>query len=337
MSDMGIKYDISNSDAAAFAEEVNLLTESGISTEYIYREDNLGRTIGQTRTWWSAFDKVTEDLRSINPKLLTYELPTNLTNYVVRYPGVTVTETDLIAISNLSKVPLSMLRGGAGGGGGRSSAQRQNDIRNLTVSISNRARQLGIQLSGDQIAYIATAADQLDFSSEQLAAALDGLVNWEKLQPGILTDQADLIKQKASQFLVNLSEDTVRDYSRRIAAGSMSADTIDSILRAQAKQSLPWMKDIIDQGLSPLDVLSAGRDQIARSLELTVGEVNLMDKKYLDFLTVNDPQGNTRLATQSEIQNNVRKDIRWQKTQEARQTAIGVGQTLAEIFGRSTI
>lgn len=334
MTDTGIKYDISPSDASIFANEINLLTESGISTQYVYRQDNQGNTIGQTPIWWRTYDEWTTTIKEINPKLLAFDFAKNLTNYTVRFPGVQITNTDFIAIANLSKVPTSFFN--AGGGSGRSSAQRQNDIRNLTVSISNRARQLGIPLSGDQIAYIATAADQMDYSNEQLAAVLDGLVNWENLQPGVLTDQADAIKQKATQYLVNLSEDTVRDYSRRIAAGSMSADTVDSILRTQAKQSLPWMKEVIDQGLSPLDVLSAGRDQVARSLEISVGEVNLMDQKYLDFLTTKDSQGNTRLATQSEIQKNVRRDIRWQKTNEARETAVGIGQTLAEIFGRST-
>lgn len=326
MSDTGID------DLKIASDNVNdILTAAGIPGTAVGRKDGAGNTIYQTNQWWAAYEAVQTQLPQ---RLQNTGLATALTNYMARYNDEDPSAMTVARIAKQVGIPTSMFATSAGSGG-KSAAQRQNDLRNLTFVVRNQAAQLGVPLSAETIAYIADVAEKQDYSSEQLMSVLVDLADWETVEPGQLKNQVDEIGTLARSHLVSLSDDTVKQYSERIANGSMSMDTVTNIIKTQARQAMPWLSSVIDQGLSPSDVMAAGRDQIAKALEITSGEVDLMDNKYLSMLTVQDEKAGTRLATSSEIERNVRKDVRWQKTKAAKEQTVGIGQMLSKVFGRS--
>lgn len=307
---------------------------AGSRSPIIARQDDTGTTINASPGWWRTYDYVMSNM--VPAKFNGRGLGTAIVNYGYRYGTEPSAEVYTRLAWQVGIDASELAGGGAGGGGGLSAEEKANRIRSLSFTVANQAKLLGINLSTDAVTYIATVAQQQDYTQEQLTSTLANLGAWEELEPGTITTNADDIRNLAREHLVVLSEDSLRDYSRRIASGSMSPETVKNIIQMQAKQAMPWMTSIIDQGLTPTDVLSSGRDRIAQGLEITAGEVDLTDSKYMNMLTVTDEKSGTRLATNSEIDKNVRNDVRWRKTQAAKDTAIGVGQMVARIFGRST-
>jgi hypothetical protein len=222
-----------------------------------------------------------------------------------------------------------------GGGGGRSAADKANSIRSFSSAIINAAGKFGVDISPEMIAYIAEVADAQNFSLDQLNDVILSQTNWDAVRPGELSANIENINQLSSAYLVDLSSDTVRDYSRRIASGESSLEAIQSLIRQQAKSLNPWMTEFIDRGMTATDVLAGARDRIAKSLGITANEIDFRDDNYMKLATFTDDKGQTRLATSSELTKNIRSDSRWQQTEEASQTATAFARTLAQIFGRS--
>lgn len=221
------------------------------------------------------------------------------------------------------------------GRGGRSQADIENTVRSYQVSISNRAKVLGINLNAPEVDYIARVAEAQNYSAEQVDAALTGLIKWDSLQGGTLTAARDSINTLAKDYLVSFTDDLVRDWSTRLATGAATTEGFKSVVMAQAKLQNPWLATYIDQGLSPNELLDPGRRQIATSLGLNPAEIDFSDPTNMNLVTTKDDKGNTRLATIPEIRTNIRMDPRWEATDEARQTAASMARLLSEVFGRS--
>lgn len=244
---------------------------------------------------------------------------------------------DCIIIGKQFNIPVSLMKaaGGGGGGGGKSAQQRQYDIQSLSVTVQNEAKRLGIQLNNDVVFYIASVAEKQGFSQEQLTTTLTGMVDWTLLQEGDLTTNVAKFKEQGKNYLVKIDEKTAQDWAVRIANGSMSADTVQSIIAQQAKTLNPWLTNTIDSGVSPLDMLAASRNKISDSLGIDAGTIDFTDNQYLKMVTVEDPKIGTRMANNNELQKNIRTDSRWGNSSEAKELGTSMAATLAKIFGRS--
>jgi len=233
-------------------------------------------------------------------------------------------------------VPKSVLGKMMGGGGGGGGVNKADQIRSLSASILNRSVALGMNLSPEEIDYIATVAQAQNFSSEQLDNTLVGMVNWDNLSAGSLTASKEEIDALSKAYFVGMSEETSREWAEKVAKGQATPATIESYLRSQAKIMNPWLAEYIDQGLTPQELLQTSRDLIARNLEIDANTVDFMDDRFMSLATVTDDAGNTKLASQGQLLKNIRKDSAWAGTDQAKSTMVGTAQLIASIFGRSS-
>jgi hypothetical protein len=296
----------------------------------VTEKDVYGNYQTKPRKWFSLQRQAIIDY----PRMKEY--PEYLSEYSLLMMYGDVGEGTLMTLAEKFGVPISALGAAGAGGGGRSREQRQNTINSLSARLQNESAKLGIKLSNDQIAYMATAAEKLDFTEDQLTDMIVNQIDWTKIEQGTLTASRDQIKAMGKKYLMNLSDTTAQDYSKRIASGELDTNAISNILAAQARSSMPWIAQYLDQGLTPEDVLTPSRDAIAQGLEITAGDVDITDAKYLKMMTVDDAKSGTRLATQSEVQKNVRTDSRWGQTKQAKQLGSSMATTIAQIFGRSS-
>lgn len=269
-------------------------------------------------------------LKSINNFDFQLELARQAAQLEAR--GSVLTKAQAIIIGQKYGIqPGRIMTGGTGGTG----ANRANEIASLTSLISDQAKQLGINMTPEAVASIAQLAQKDNWSGSQIIDELTKNIDWMRLNAGTIKTSAEDFKRTASRFLVNLSDQSVQDWSLRIAKGEMTEDTANQLIREQAKAANPWLGQYIDQGIDPIDVLAANRDFIARNLEMDPLGLDLMDQNILKMMTVDDGTGQRRLANQSEMTTNVRQDDRWKNTNNAKNLAAGVGQMLSRIFGRS--
>jgi hypothetical protein len=286
-----------------------------------------GQSITGTAAFWAVFDESWDYLKSKGfPVAAGIEYaqtningeyaPEGLYNFGIKY-GVD---------------PNFFLGGGSGGSG----ASRSERIKSLAARIQNDSRTLGLNLTPEKIVYIATVAEKLNWSEDQVRDDILTNVDWNTLEGGDLKAQVDGIKTMGRNFLIPLDDKAAQDYAMRLSSGELSQEGIMNIFRTQALTVNPWAKSAIEQGLTPADILKPHQQYIAQSLEIDPGMVDIADDKYLKMMTVADQTGGTRVATLSEVRKNVRQDARWANTSEARDLGSSMASMVARIFGRSS-
>ena len=228
--------------------------------------------------------------------------------------------------------PQSFLGTGSGGSG----ATRAERIKSLAARIQNDSRALGLKLGNDKIVYLATVAEKLNWSEDQVRDEILTNVDWNALEGGDLKAQVDGIKAMAKSFLIPVDDKVARDYSMRIASGELTQEGLANIFRTQSVTVNPWARNAIEQGLTPADLLKPHQQYVAQSLEIDPNMVDLTDEKYLKMMTVADEKTGTRVATLGELRKNVRQDARWANTSEARDLGGSMASMVARIFGRSS-
>ena len=293
----------------------------------VTQKDVYGNLITKPRLYFTIEQQAVRDY----PRMKNY--PGYLSDYTNAMMDGELGEGTLLKLASKHNIPLSSI---SGVGGGRSAEQKRNRINSLAARIQNESAKLGVKLNKDEVAYMATVSEKLDYSEDQLTDMILNQIDWTKLEAGTLTATRDQVKAMGKKYLMNLSDTTAQDYSKRIASGELDTTAIGSILAAQARSSMPWIGQYLDQGLTPEDVLTPSRDVIAQGLEINAGDIDITDSKYLKMMTVDDAKNGTRLATQSEVQKNVRTDSRWGQTKQAKQLGSSMATTIAQIFGRSS-
>lgn len=300
----------------------------------ITAKDAFGVTVTKTAAWFGAQLQIFNEV----PGLRKYPGALNMATDLIydRQGDKNLNWNDVWTIGRTHNIPVNAIRSsGGGGGGGKSAEQRKFDIQSLAVTVTNEAKRLGLQLSNDAVVYVATVAEKQGFSQEQLTSTLTGMTDWSALQEGDLTTNVSKFKELGRNYLVKIDDKTAQDWAIRIANKSLSENTVQSIIAQQAKTLNPWLTATIDSGISPMDVLSASRNKISDSLGIDGSAIDFTDNQYLKMVTVEDPKAGTRLATNSELQKNIRTDSRWGNSKEAKDLGTSMASTLGKIFGRS--
>lgn len=207
-----------------------------------------------------------------------------------------------------------------GGSGGPTKAQQYAAAE---AAIRNQAATLGYTAitEPDIKALARTVVDQ-NWSGDQLTDKLvnDATKNWQGLGGGTLKAAVDAIKAGAADQLINISDATAQQWAKRLASNEMDMDGLRNLLQAQATARYGWAADVIASGISMADFLAPSRDRIAQELELNAEEISLLDPKIMDMVTVTDDKNQRRVASDTELIRNARKDERWKSTGNARNT-----------------
>lgn len=228
---------------------------------------------------------------------------------------------------------------GGGGGGGRSGAQIADDIDGIKAVLSDKARVLGLDLDDNQLTYIATYGMNHTYNENQYEDSLLALADatlGNVRQEGTLNVSVDDLRALSKSYMVPLSDQTLQEYSLRIAKGELDPTGVEAILRQQAKARFGYMADLIDGGTRPDDFFKPVRDVVAQTLEMAPGQIDLLDPKWLKLVEVADPKtGQTRGATLSEALIAARQTPDYAKTFGARDQAARWQSGLLKAFGRS--
>jgi len=221
-----------------------------------------------------------------------------------------------------------------GGGGGMSAAEREAaDIENWKVWLRDQSETLGIVFDDGAITAMATTAVKSGWSQDRAINYIAGAAeNWDQLKAGTLTVTETNIKKVANDFLLDISDDTAREYARRIATNELTMETVADILRKSARSAYGFAAEAIDEGMSVRDFLLPARDRLARTLELNPADIDLKDSKWLSMMQTTDDKGNVRAASMTELDARARSDDRFKRTKTANDMAANVGALVRDVF-----
>lgn len=204
-------------------------------------------------------------------------------------------------------------------GSGSKASTTAQDIAAAAAAITNEAATLGLSLDPTAINGLASTVVKQKWSGDMLTQYLTSGVDFSKLGAGSLTAGVDNIKKMAKEQLLNLSDASAQEYSRRMLSGEMSQEGLQALFTEQAKKNYAWATPTLDKGITMQAYLMPSRDFIANQLEKPTESVDMMDPKWLSMMqTVDAKTGQIRAASLSEMQINARQDPDFAKTNKAR-------------------
>lgn len=203
---------------------------------------------------------------------------------------------------------------------------------NLT-SITSAATRFGIALDQATVQRLARDATTNNWTDQQITQQmLSGITSSSQLSEGTITGTRDAIIGSARNFLLPMSEQSATDIALRQLRGELDEAGIASMFKAQAKANFSFIGDLIDQGLTPMDYFTPGRERLAMELEMNPEDIDLMQSDWVDALTMVE-NGQRRGATYTEIARKARTRSEWAQTENAQGALQNAVSAVAGLFG----
>lgn len=141
------------------------------------------------------------------------------------------------------------------------------------------------------------------------------------------------IKDLARNNGISLSDSAAKTYADQIAAGVVDENTVANTLRESAASAFPLYADQIKAGLNLNTLANPYIQSMSKILEIPDAGIDLFDPTVRGALSYTMPDGKLGTKSLYEFEKDLRKDPRWQYTDNAKQTVASSVQRVLQDFG----
>lgn len=178
----------------------------------------------------------------------------------------------------------------------------------------------------------------LGYNDAQIKDQLFKSIKWDqKIAEGSLggttSGLLQQMRQQASQLGINPTDHWYGSQLGKIALGNDTAEGATQRLKELAKQRYTAFADRIEAGESMSDISEGYRQSMSRILEVNPGQLDVFDPKIQGALTKRNTDGHDAPLSINDFEDSLRKDDRWQYTQNAKETLMSTGQNVLKSFG----
>lgn len=207
------------------------------------------------------------------------------------------------------------------------------------IGIQTAAAKNGVQLDQSTAQTLALDALKYGWNDAQMQAAIGAHVNSQNA-PTVYKQ----LQAAAGQYLLNVSPQTLQSWATNIAGGTQTMDQFAAYLSQNAKVKWSGMAPMIDQGLTPNQIVDSYRQEAARTMEVDPNSIDFVNNpiysKILDYVppgqTGNTPEDvQHRMMTQSEMDQYLKTQPSYQYTQGARNSGSAVSQAILQTWGKT--
>ena len=141
------------------------------------------------------------------------------------------------------------------------------------------------------------------------------------------------LKNFATDNGLRLSDGAATSYANSIAAGTIDENTAFNALRESASEAFPALADKIKAGINLKTLADPYIQSMSDILEIPDSGIDLFDPKVRSALAYTLPDGKVGTKSIYDFEKELRKDPRWQYTNNARNDAASVASTVLKDFG----
>jgi hypothetical protein len=141
------------------------------------------------------------------------------------------------------------------------------------------------------------------------------------------------VKNLAAKNGIMLSDEAATDYANKIVAGTLDADTAYNTIRESAASAFPQLADKIKSGIDLKTLADPYIQSMSNILEIPYSAVDLFDPKIRSALAYTLPDGKVGTKSIYDFERELRKDPRWQYTNNARKTVADTTLKVLKDFG----
>lgn len=211
----------------------------------------------------------------------------------------------------------------------------------MTSGVGDIAGSMGANISPSMRSQIADQAIRMGWDEHQIKDAMAhyvSVVSSGDLAGQYIGDAGQMqaaLTQMAKRNAYTINDGSLQTWVRSVAAGESSMEDYQQFIRRQTAASYPAFADEIMAGADLSDVAAPYTNSMSQLLELPGDDVDMLkDPTIQRALNYRDPTtGKVGAQTIYEFQDNVRKDKRWQFTDNAHQQALGLGARVLSTMG----
>lgn len=167
---------------------------------------------------------------------------------------------------------------------------------------------------------------------EQIATGVQDL-NKSNIPEGPSGKYFVTIKNLAMDNGIMLSDSAATSYANKIVAEVVDENTVYNTIRESAANAFPSFADKIKAGLDVKTLADPYIQSMSNILEIPDTGIDLFDPKIRNALAFTLPDGKVGTRSIYEFEKDLRKDERWQYTNQAREQAASVATTVLRDFG----
>lgn len=151
---------------------------------------------------------------------------------------------------------------------------------------------------------------------------------------GTAGDFETQLQSWATKNGINLSPEAVRQYVERLVLKRQTIDDAKQEIRnTYMLGAYPAWEEQIRAGTDPDSIVSPYRSKLAGLLELSESDITWDDPMMQRAMQGVDADGKPRVVPLWEYEREIRKDSRWQQTNNAYETYAKIGNDLLRMFG----
>lgn len=176
-------------------------------------------------------------------------------------------------------------------------ASAASKMQAATHDIGLLAKQLGVSVNSDAVKRLAVNVNRLGWTDQQVREALAGQWHFEQQPHGQAAVSVGSLRQLASAYALDISDNALQTWTRRILSGVDSLDSFRADLAGKAKSfyNSPDMTAAIDAGQTVRDYADQYVQRAVKWLNVNPDAIDLTDPKWRRALATVDPKSGMRM------------------------------------------
>lgn len=206
-----------------------------------------------------------------------------------------------------------------------------------------QAEAMGATLTGKALTSAVNQVYRLGLGGEQGVRSTQVtklLSNYIVTSNGVLGGAAGTAQQELKALArangVSYNDNWYTTAAKNVVGGTRAAQDYESDIRAQAASAFPVYAEQIKAGQNMADIASPYVQRMSALLEINSGDIDLFDNQIREALSgIDSSTGKAKAKSLWQFENDLRKDDRWQYTNNARERTSNVASGILRRWGLS--
>lgn len=207
------------------------------------------------------------------------------------------------------------------------------------ATVYSEAATDGVSLNASEAQTLATNYLKYGWTAQQLKAAIGSQATYTSAQSTNAGTVAQQLQSVAGQYYMNPTPSALQSWVQGVAGGTQTVQQFQAYMAQQAALKWTGYADQLQRGYTMAQLTDNLRTDAAKTMEVDPNSIdfvnNPMYSKILDFVPPNSPNGVHRVMTSSEMDAYLKSTQPYGFTQNARDQAASIEQTLAQTWGRT--
>jgi hypothetical protein len=208
-------------------------------------------------------------------------------------------------------------------------------IGNVKDDLIAQAEAMGATLTGKALTSAINQVYRLGLKGSQVTKLLS---NYVVAYNGVLGGAAGKAQQELKALArangVSYNDNWYTTAAKNVVGGVRAAQDYEADIRAQAASAFPVYAEQIKAGQNVAEIASPYVNRMSALLEINPNDIDLFDNSIKQALSGRNPEtGKAETKSLWQFENDLRKDPRWQKTNNAKETYATATQGLLKTWG----